>query len=80
MGANAATKCFLVVNNVEKVLAIELLNAAQAIEFRRPARSSEKIESLLEAYRKVVPFMKQDEVVYELMQASQQFLKTQLND
>lgn len=79
MGANAATKCYTVINNVEKVLAIELLNAAQAIEFRRPLKSSGIIESLLESYRKHVAFMKQDEIVYELMHASQQFLKTQVH-
>jgi histidine ammonia-lyase len=79
MGANAATKCYTVINNVEKVLAIELLNAAQAIEFRRPLKSSGTIESLLESYRKHVAFMKQDEIVYELMLASQQFLKTQVH-
>lgn len=75
MGANAATKCFLVIHNTEKVLAIELLNAAQALEFRRPLKSSPKIESLVSEYRKTVHFMKHDEVVYELMHASQQFLR-----
>ena len=40
MGANAATKCFRVINNVEKVLAIELLTAVQAMEYRRPMKSS----------------------------------------
>jgi histidine ammonia-lyase len=76
MGANAATKCYQVMYNCEKVLAIELLNAAQALEFRRPLKSSPKIESLMEAYRKVVFVMRHDEVVHDLMQASQQFLKT----
>jgi histidine ammonia-lyase len=76
MGANAATKCYQVVNNTEKILAIELLNAAQAIEFRRPLKSSPKIEEMMEAYRKVVFVMRHDEVVHELMKASQQFVKT----
>lgn len=76
MGANAATKCFQVVNNTEKVLAIELLNAAQAFEFRRPLTSSATIEELMSAYRKVVFIMRHDEVLHDLMQASQQFIKT----
>lgn len=76
MGANAATKCYQVMNNTEKVMAIELMNAAQALEFRRPLKSSPKIESLMQDYRKVVFVMRHDEVVYDLMHASQQFLKT----
>jgi len=75
MGANAATKCFQVMHNTEKVLAIELLNASQALEFRRPLTSSPKIETLMSEYRKTVHFMKDDEVLHELMHASQQFLK-----
>jgi histidine ammonia-lyase len=75
MGANAATKCFLVIENTEKVLAIELLNAAQALELKRPLKSSAKIESLISSYRKTVPFMQHDEVVYELMRSSQEFLQ-----
>jgi histidine ammonia-lyase len=76
MGANAATKCFLVIENTEKVLAIELLNAAQALELKKPLKSSAKIESLISSYRKTVPFMQNDEVVYELMRSSQEFLKS----
>ena len=38
MGANAAVKCLRVIDNVEKVLAIELLSAAQALDFRRPEK------------------------------------------
>jgi histidine ammonia-lyase len=79
MGANAATKCYQVMNNAEKVLAIELLNAAQALEFRRPLKSSPTIEALMKEYRKVVFVMRHDEVVYDLMQSSQQFLKTNFN-
>ena len=76
MGANAATKCFLVIENTEKVLAIELLNAAQALELKKPLKSSAKIESLISSYRKTVPFMQNDEVVYELMRSSQEFIKS----
>jgi len=75
MGANAATKCFLVIENTEKVLAIELLNAAQALELKRPLKSSDKVEGVIATYRKTVPFMQNDEVVYELMKASQEFLQ-----
>lgn len=54
MGANAATKLLRVVENVDRVFAIELMNAAQALEFRRPLKSSTKIENFIAEYRKVV--------------------------
>jgi len=46
MGANAATKAYRVLNNLRRILAIELLNAAQALEFRRPLKSSPSVEYL----------------------------------
>ena len=75
MGANAATKAFTIINNTEKVLAIELLNAAQALEFRRPLKSSPFIEEFVESYRKVVPFVEDDQLMYKLIHASQEFVK-----
>jgi len=80
MGANAATKCYQVVNNTEKILSIELLNAAQALEFRRPLKSSPTIEKMMDAYRKVVFVMRHDEVLHELMKSSQQFVKSYFNE
>lgn len=76
MGANAATKCYKVVDNVEKILAIELMNAAQAFEFRRPLKSSDIIENLIDKYRKIVPFIEEDEVMYTHMQKSKDFLSS----
>ena len=76
MGANAATKCYKVIENVEKLLAIELLNAAQAIEFRRPLKSSPKIEMLLSDFRKLIPFIKDDKIMYQELEATLQFVKT----
>lgn len=75
MGANAATKLLRVTDNTERVLAIELLNAAQAIQFRRPLRSSPVIERLFEDYRRVVPFVNDDRTLYPLIRASVQFLQ-----
>lgn len=75
MGANAATKAYTIINNTEKVLAIELLNAAQALEFRRPLKSSPFIEEFVESYRKVVPFVEDDQLMYKLIHASQEFVK-----
>ncbi|MFK7833487.1 MAG: histidine ammonia-lyase [Winogradskyella sp.] len=75
MGANAATQAYTLVTNVERVIAIELMNASQALEFRRPLKTSPLLESFLEQYRKVVPFMKVDEVLHDSIEASIQFLK-----
>ena len=75
MGANAATKGFQVVNNIEKVLAIELYAAAQALDFRKPMKSSPIIENWLNAYRKVVPFLDEDKVIHEDIVKSIAFLQ-----
>lgn len=75
MGANAAIKLYKIVLNVERVLAIEIFNAAQALEFRRPQKSSPVIEKLFDEYRKVVPFIVNDEVMYPHIQHSIEFLR-----
>lgn len=75
MGANAATKLYQVVLNTERVLAIELFNAAQALEFRRPLKSSPAIEAIYAAYRKVVPFIENDEFMSPHIAQSVEFLR-----
>lgn len=75
MGANAATKGWRVVNNLEKILAIELFNAVQALDFRRPKKSSEFIENFVEKYRKRVPFIEEDKVMHDEIEKSIQFIK-----
>ena len=75
MGANAAIKLYKVVLNTERVLAIELFNAAQALDFRRPLKSSPAVEALHDSYRKVVPFIVDDEVMYPHIAKSVEFLK-----
>ncbi|MEG1763031.1 MAG: aromatic amino acid lyase, partial [Bacteroidales bacterium] len=75
MGSNAATKGYRVMDNVERILAIELMNAAQALEFRRPAKSSEPLEKFVKEYRTHVPFVSDDVVLYPLIQKSIEFLQ-----
>jgi histidine ammonia-lyase len=75
MGANAATKLVRVVENTERILAIELFNAAQAMEFRRPLKSSPVIEKLHADFRKVVPFIDDDEVMYPHIANAVKFLQ-----
>lgn len=75
MGANAATKAYQVMLNLERILAIELYNAAQALEFRRPSRTSPYLEKLMAAYRERVSFVENDKVMYHDIEASVQFLR-----
>lgn len=76
MGANSATKLFKVVQNIYTILGIELMTAAQALDFRKPLQSSRMIEEFVTAYRKVVPFIEEDVVMYPLMKESEEFLKS----
>lgn len=64
MGGNAATKALKVASNIYSILAIELYNAAQAMDFRRPARTSDYLESFLAEYRKQVSFVSEDTLMY----------------
>ncbi len=75
MGSNAATKLYRVVDNTRRVLAVELFNAAQAFEFRRPLRTSPVLEGLLAAYRQHVPFIEDDTVMYPHIESSVEFLR-----
>jgi histidine ammonia-lyase len=75
MGANAGTKLLRIIENTERVLAIELFTAAQALDFRRPLRSSPVIEQLHEAYRKEVPFIDHDVVMYPYIAKTIAFMK-----
>ena len=75
MGANAATKLVRIVDNVETVLAIELFNAAQALEFRRPLHSSPLIELIHAEYRRVVPFINDDTYMHPLIVRSAAFIR-----
>ena len=76
MGANGATKALLVMNNLERILAIELMNASQAIEFRRPLQSSTFIESFLMAYREEVSFVKEDRILHYDIEKTVAFLNS----
>ncbi|MDE3213812.1 MAG: histidine ammonia-lyase [Bacteroidota bacterium] len=75
MGANAATKCLRVVDNVEKVLAIELLSAVQAIEFRRPLTTSPVLEEVIAAFREKVSFNEADRFLHTDMKEAVNFLR-----
>lgn len=74
MGANAATQAYRLIENVKRVLAIELFNASQALGLRDPLKSSHFIESFLSVYRSEVPFVAFDRELYKDIEASFSFL------
>lgn len=75
MGSNAATKAYRVVNNVYSILAIELLTAAQAINFRKPLKTSPALENLVDTFRQHVPFIEEDRVLHDDMMRSEKFIR-----
>lgn len=74
MGANAATKLHKIISNLHYIAAIELMNAAQALDFRRPLKSSPIIEQVYEDYRKAVPFVEDDVVMEDYIKKTMEFL------
>ncbi|MBW6489910.1 MAG: histidine ammonia-lyase [Lentimicrobium sp.] len=75
MGANAATKALRVVNNLEKLIAIELFAAAQALEFRDASATSPFLNAFISEYRGTVPFLKDDTIMFTVIQKSIEFLR-----
>lgn len=74
MGANAATKLYRVMQNVQRVLAIELLTAAQGLDMRKPHKTSAVLENILEDFRTKISFMKTDRVLHDDLIAAEIFL------
>ncbi len=75
MGGNGATRLIKVVDNLEKILAIELFNATQGLEFRRPLKTSPFLENIINKYREFVPFVDNDKVMYNEIHKSVKFLQ-----
>lgn len=75
MGANSATKLCKVAYNTERVLAIELFNAAQALDLRRPAKTSPELEQWHAEYRLIVPFIETDMVMSPMIEQTIEFLR-----
>ena len=75
MGANAAVQAFEIVDNVEQILAIELMNASQALFFRKE-KTSPFLQSFLKAFRDEVPKVSEDRILHEDLQNALSFLKS----
>lgn len=79
MGANAATKCYKVIENTLTILGIELLNAAQAINFRLPLKTSTTLEKIMAEFRTQVTFNTTDRALYIDIDKARNFLELHLN-
>lgn len=75
MGGNSATKLVQIALNTERVLAIELLNAMQALDLRRPLHTSPDLEQWHKEYRAVIPFVGNDTVMSPLIEKSIEFIR-----
>lgn len=76
MGANAATKAYRIVNNLYSILAIELITAAQAMNFRRPLKTSERLETLVNTLREDVPFIEEDRLLHNDIIKAERMIRT----
>lgn len=78
MGANAATKCYKILDNLKTILGIELIAAAQAMNFRRPDKTSPILEELLAEFQKQVPFIATDRIFSDDIKNSREFIESKL--
>ncbi len=78
MGANAATKCYRLIDNLENILAIELLTARQAFSFREEWKTGAALGSMLEAYAQVLPPSKRDRYMQTEIAKTRKFIKEQI--
>ncbi|WP_340198857.1 histidine ammonia-lyase [Ascidiimonas sp. W6] len=75
MGANSATKAFRILKNIERILAIELLTASQALVFREPEKTSPFLENFLRLYRLEIPFVNEDRILHYDIEKTCDFFK-----
>ena len=75
MAANAGTKCYRVLQNLKSLIAIELILAAQAKDFRKGMKSGSKIESMHASFRSTVPFIKSDMYIKNLIVGAEEFVE-----
>jgi histidine ammonia-lyase len=76
MGSNAGTKLYRVLENCFTIQGIELMNACQAIEFRKPLKTSSQLQEIISEYRKIVPYFEQDCYLHPHIKASKSFVKS----
>ncbi|EFA81234.1 histidase [Heterostelium album PN500] len=76
MGGWSARKALMVVDNVEHVLAIELLACIQALDFHRPNKTTPPLEAVYQLVRSKVPYMEKDRFIQPDIEACLELIKT----
>lgn len=74
MGSISGRKALMIVNNLENILAIELLCAAQAFDFRNPIKSSKLLERFHSLIRQKIPHLKKDSVMSDYIETAREFI------
>jgi histidine ammonia-lyase len=75
MGANAAIQAYQIIENVERILAIELLNASQAMFFRTK-KTAPFLSAILSGFQSVIPKLTEDRVLHDDIQKAIKFIQT----
>jgi len=78
MGSIAGRKALRVCRNLERILAVELLCAAQALEFQRPLRSTPILETVFEKVREKVSFASQDRIFSQDINALTELIQSRI--
>ena len=73
MGANGAVKLLRVVENLERILSIEMINSLQAIQLRDYEQTSSVLKGLINRLKEEIPFVEGDRVMYEIMRKAEDF-------
>jgi histidine ammonia-lyase len=76
MGATSATKLLEIVKNAETVLAIELMSAAQALDFIHPLKAGEGIEAAHAEFRKYISFAESDRLFHDDIQVALEIVRS----
>ncbi len=76
MGSVGAVQALQVLNNVEHVLAIELLTAAQALDFRKPLRPGRGVEAAHKQIRTAIPHRTKDHMFEPDMERARSFIES----
>ena len=74
MGANAAVQAYQIIENVERILAIELLNASQALFFRTK-NTSPFLKSFISSFRLEIPKVTEDRILHDDIEKSIKFIQ-----
>jgi len=77
MGSIASRKCYQILKNVQTVIAIELMTAAQGVEFLKPLKCGIGTSEAYKSIRKHVPPLKQDRIIYKDIQKILRLVKNQ---